>query len=147
MNKKIMIIVLSLFGCLFIVATVLFISNKNEENSGIIEEPKEIIEPQNSNQYVKIDDANLSSTKADVHILIKYSLGLYAKATDNYEIEGDILVNYGNISKLTNKDNIPINELETNSKEFLNAFIVRYSYDELVIQKDDDVYKFYRIGD
>ncbi len=147
MNKKIMIIVLSLFGCLFIVATVLFISNKNEENSGIIEEPKEIIEPQNSNQYVKIDDANLSSTKADVHTLIKYSLGLYAKAVDNYEIEGDILVNYGKISKLTAKDNIPINDLETNSEEFLNASIVRYSYDELVIKKDNDFYKFYRIGD
>ena len=147
MNKKIMIIVLSLFGCLFIVATVLFIINKNEENSGIIEEPKEVIEPQNSNQYVKIDDANLSSTKADVHILIKYSLGLYAKAVDNYEIEGDILVNYGNISKLTAKDNIPINDLETNSEEFLNASIVRYSYDELVIKKNNDFYKFYRIGD
>lgn len=147
MNKKIMIIVLSLFGCLFIVATVLFISNKNEENPEIIKEPKEVVEPQNSNQYVKIDDANLSSTKADVHILIKYSLGLYAKATDNYEIEGDILVNYGNISKLTAKDNIPINDLETNSEEFLNASIVRYSYDELVIKKNNDFYKFYRIGD
>ena len=147
MNKKIMIIVLSLFGCLFIVATILFISNKNEENPEIIKEPKEVVEPQNSNQYVKIDDANLSSTKADVHILIKYSLGLYAKATDNYEIEGDILVNYGNISKLTAKDNIPINDLETNSEEFLNASIVRYSYDELVIKKNNDFYKFYRIGD
>lgn len=147
MNKKIMIIVLSLFGCLFIVATVLFISNKNEENPEIIKEPKEVVEPQNSNQYVKIDDANLSSTKADVHILIKYSLGLYAKAVDNYEIEGDILVNYGNISKLTAKDNIPINDLETNSEEFLNASIVRYSYDELVIKKNNDFYKFYRIGD
>ena len=146
MNKKIMIIVLSLFGCLFILATVLFISNKNEENPGIVEESKEI-EPQNSNQYIKIDDANLSSTKADVHTLVKYSLGLYAKATDNYEIEGDILVNYGNISKLTNKDNIPINELETNSKEFLNASIVRYSYEQLVIKKNNDFYKFYRIGD
>ncbi len=146
MNKKIMIIVLSLFGCLFILATVLFISNKNEENPGIVEESKEI-EPQNSNQYIKIDDANLSSTKADVHTLVKYSLGLYAKATDNYEIEGDILVNYGNISKLTNKDNIPINELETNSKEFLNASIVRYSYEQLVIKNNDDFYKFYRIGD
>ncbi len=147
MNKKIMIIVLSLFGCLFIVATVLFISNKNEENPEIIKEPKEVVEPQNSNQYVKIDDANLSSTKADVHILIKYSLGLYAKATDNYEIEGDILVNYGNIDKLTDKESIPINDLETNSIEFLYASIVRYSYDELVIKKDDDFYKFYRIGD
>ena len=147
MNKKIMIIVLSLFGCLFIVATVLFISNKNEENPEIIKEPKEVVEPQNSNQYVKIDDANLSSTKADVHILIKYSLGLYAKATDNYEIEGDILVNYGNISKLTAKDNIPINDLETNDEDFYGAYIVRYSYEELIIQKDKNVYRFYRIGD
>ena len=147
MNKKIMIIVLSLFGCLFIVATVLFISNKNEENPEIIKEPKEVVEPQNSNQYVKIDDVNLSSTKADVHTLVKYSLGLYAKATDNYEIEGDILVNYGNIDKLTDKESIPINDLATNSIEFLNASIVRYSYDELVIKKDDDFYKFYRIGD
>ncbi len=147
MNKKIMIIVLCLFGFLAIIATVLFITNKNEENSVLNEEPKEIVEPQNAPYYIKIEDANISSSNADIHILVKYSQGLYAKATDNSEIEGDLLKNYGTINKLTNKENIPINELETNSEEFLHAFIVRYSNDELVIQKDEEIYKFYRIGD
>ena len=128
MNKKIMIFILSLFGALTLLATIFFFSNKNED---VVknEEPK-VVEPQNRDSYVKISDTDLSSSKADVHILIKYSLGLYAKATDNLEI-----------------DNVPINDLETNSKEFYKAIIVRYSYDELIVQKDDLVYRFYRIGD
>ena len=145
MNKKIMIFILSLFGALTLLATIFFFGNKNED---VVknEEPK-VVEPQNRDSYVKISDTDLSSSKADVHILIKYSLGLYAKATDNLEIEGDLLVNFGTIDKLTDSDNVPINDLETNSKEFYKAIIVRYSYDELIVQKDDLVYRFYRIGD
>lgn len=146
MNKKIIIIVASIFAFLVILATILFFSNsKNETNNE--EEQPEVVEPQNNNSYVKIADSNLTSDKADVHILIKYSLGLYALATDNLGIEGDILYNFGTIEKLTNEENIPINDLETNSKDFYKASIVRYSYDELIINQDDDYYRFYRIGD
>ena len=100
-NRKIMIFILIIFIILFILATFLFISSKNKEK---IKTDNKL---QNQERYIKIEDANLSSSNADINILVKYSLGLYAKAID----------------------------------------IVRYSYDELVIQKDDEIYKFYRIGD
>ena len=145
MNKKIMIFFLTVFGSLLLLATFLFI--KNQGGQEVIEEEPKIKEPQNSNDYIKIADADLKSDKADVHTLVKYGLGLYGLATDDYEIEGDLLVNYGTISKLTDVENIPINELETNSRRFYGAIIVRISYEELVVQQDDVVYKFYRIGD
>ena len=133
MNKKIIIIVLSLFSCLFLFAAILYISNKDDQNPAVINEVEEL------DHYLKIDDANLNSSNADVHTLVKYSKGLYAKATDNYEIEGDLLVSLGTINKLTDSDNIPIYNLETNNKDFLNASIIRSSYKELIIQKDEEI--------
>ena len=142
-----MIFFLSVFGVLALGATFLFFSNRKDDE--VIEEVKEEekFEPQNSNYYINIDDTNLESDKADVHTLIKYSLGLYGLAIDDYEIEGDMINSYGKINKITDKENIPINDLETNSREFLNSEIVRISYDEIIVKKNKNFYKFYRIGD
>ena len=145
MKKKIMFIFLGTFAFLFILAAVLFTNNQEDERPVLKDEPK-VYKPQNGTTYTKIADANLTSSNADVHTLIKYGLELYGLA-NNQDIEGDLLTTYGTISKITSKENIPINDLETNSEEFYGAIIVRISYEEIIVEQNNNVYKFYRIGD
>ncbi len=125
-KKKIMIFFLIIFLVLFLLAYFFFWQSKRDFG-------KEEVQQQ-------IDIRN-----TDSKTLIRYNLGLYAIATDDYIIEGDILVNYGTISKLT--DGIPTIDLQTNDNNFLNASIVRVSYEELVVKNKDYFYKFYRVGD
>ena len=143
-----MIFFLSVFGLLFILAAIVFMNNSSNEetNKNVVNEKPKIYKPQNGTTYTKIADANLTSSNADVHTLIKYGLELYGLANDQ-DIEGDLLTTYGTISKITSKENIPINDLETNSEEFYGAIIVRISYEEIIVEQNNNVYKFYRIGD
>ncbi len=147
MQKKISIIVFVLFiGIVFVASFLFYKKNIAKEQ---VEEPQEEIveqEPQNSNSYIKIKDASLESNDADTSILVKFETALFGLAKNDVVIQGDSYSDFGTIDKLTDTQNIPIHHLETNNKTYYQGKIVRASYYEIVIQKNNKVYLFKRIS-
>ena len=71
---------------------------------------------------------------------------MFGLAKNDVVIQGDSYSDFGTIDKLTDTQNIPIHHLETNNKTYYQGKIVRASYYEIVIQKNNKVYLFKRIS-
>ncbi len=136
-NRNTLIIFLIIFFLIACIGTITYYL-AFEPKSEIVNEPVEVYEPQNNEEYSSIFDSKLDGHGyISTEKLIKYDNFLFGKALGDYEIEGDLFEAIGTVSKLTDFENIPIYNGETNAYEAYQATIYRVTKDELVVQYAD----------
>ena len=159
MNKKIILsAVLSLYLIFTLIACFVYFKNKpskkeEKQETTIIEEQQTEVDQTDEEEYEsppssypKLSDSNLESAIADTKTLIKLDGQLYGLALENELIEGDLRIIFGQIKYLTESTNVPVRSWETNSQKFFNAIVVRINFDEIIIQQDEELYRFLRIA-
>lgn len=145
MNKKIVSLILILFGLSTIVATYLYFRTPSKREP-IFSSPKEEITEPLRKGYTLVKDANLFSTKADTTVLVRFNKYLYAKALDQSSIEGNL--NYeGVVDVIVENEYVPKIHGETNCADYQNAIVVRASEGDLVLQKQDQLTLFYIVSE
>lgn len=118
-GKKYLILIIIL-----IIPIVIFLYAKSDNKK----EPIEV----NVYPYVKIADSKLKSDIANINILVKFNNNLYAKSYSVIDYrDGSIPIGF--IDKLVNKEYVPKENNETNTKEILNSNIYESGENQIVI--------------
>lgn len=118
-GKKYLILIIIL-----IIPIVIFLYAKSDNKK----EPIEV----NVYPYVKIADSKLKSDIANINILVKFNNNLYAKSYSVIDYR-DGSKPIGFIDKLVNKEYVPKENNETNTKEILNSNIYESGENQIVI--------------
>ncbi len=142
-QKITLFIVLGIFLSILIGVTIYSFSGKEEEKEEIT---PPTYSPQNAQDYTRVDDIAINDDNVDKNTLIKFNDYLYALATKDIIIEGDLLYTWGYIDYLTDKENVPIRNSETNDVNYLGLKVVRFSYDELIVEKNNEAILFRAIA-
>lgn len=87
----------------------------------------------------------LKSDEVSTEILVKYNGNLYGKAYSVIDYAGNPDGPVGVIDKLTDKENIPKYDCETNTEEILNANVDSSSEDAVVLQYNNEYVLFKKI--
>lgn len=118
-GKKYLILIIIL-----IIPIVIFLYAKSDNKK----EPIEV----NVYPYVKIADSKLKSDIANINILVKFNNNLYAKSYSVIDYrDGSIPIGF--IDKLVNKEYVPKENNETNTKEILNSNVYESGENQIVI--------------
>lgn len=141
------------FIILLIIAIACFIMLKGYLYNGIKENKERntnvALEYMNDNlqeqSYKKVSESNLVSNSASKEILIRYNGILYGKSftTINYSQNSSNII--GKIDKVTDNENIPILNGETNREEFLNAEICNINDKNMFVNHNNEVVTFEKI--
>ncbi|MDD2505475.1 MAG: hypothetical protein PHF21_04335 [Bacilli bacterium] len=118
-GKKYLILIIIL-----IIPIVIFLYAKSDNKK----EPIEV----NVSPYVKIVDSKLKSDIANVDILVKFNNKLYARSYSLIDYRGGSIP-IGFIDKLVNKEYVPKENNETNTKEILNSNVYESGENQIVI--------------
>lgn len=118
-GKKYLILIIIL-----IIPIVIFLYAKSDNKK----EPIEV----NVYPYVKIADSKLKSDIANINILVKFNNKLYARSYSLIDYRGGSK-SIGFIDKLVNKEYVPKENNETNTKEILNSNIYESGENQIVI--------------
>lgn len=117
--KKYLILIIIL-----IIPIVIFLYAKSDNKK----EPIEV----NVYPYVKIADSKLKSDIANINILVKFNNKLYARSYSLIDYRGGSK-SIGFIDKLVNKEYVPKENNETNTKEILNSNVYESGENQIVI--------------
>lgn len=118
-GKKYLILIIIL-----IIPIVIFLYAKSDNKK----EPIEV----NVYPYVKIADSKLKSDIANIDILVKFNNKLYARSYSLIDYRGGSK-SIGFIDKLVNKEYVPKENNETNTKEILNSNVYESGENQIVI--------------